>query len=70
MKKVEISTEFIKLDSAMKLSGAAAMGSDAKRLVQSGVVAVNGETEPRRGRKLYPGDVFSLDGEDYMIEKS
>ena len=52
MKKVEISTEFIKLDSAMKLSGAAAMGSDAKRLVQSGLVAVNGETEPKKPLNL------------------
>lgn len=69
MKKVEISTELIKLDSAIKLSGAAAMGSDAKRMVQSGLVAVNGEREMRRGRKLYPGDVFSLGGEDYVIEK-
>ena len=68
MSKISINTEYIKLDSAMKLSGAAAMGSDAKHLILDGKVLVNGETELRRGRKLYPGDNFSFNGKTYEIE--
>lgn len=68
MSKISINTEYIKLDSAMKLSGAAAMGSEAKYLILDGKVLVNGETELRRGRKLYPGDSFSFDGKTYEIE--
>ena len=67
--EVRITTEFIKLDSAMKLSGAATMGSDAKHFIQSGEVSVNGETELRRGRKLYDGDSFSFEGKTYEIVK-
>ncbi len=65
--EIKISTEFIKLDSAMKLAGAALMGSDAKHAIQNGEVYVNGETELRRGKKLHPGDVFSYNGNDYKI---
>ncbi len=67
MTEVKISTEYIKLDSAMKLSGAAVMGSDAKHFILGGEVFVNSEEENRRGRKLYPGDCFSFDGEEYKI---
>ena len=65
--KIGITTEFIKLDSAMKLSGAATMGSDAKHFIQSGEVTVNDEVELRRGRKLRPGDSFVFEGKEYEI---
>lgn len=66
---VKINTEFIKLDSAMKLSGAASMGSDAKHFILEKMVKVNGEVEQRRGRKLYPGDSFVFEDEIYKIER-
>lgn len=66
--QIEISTEYIKLDSAMKLAGAASLGSEAKHLIQNGEVKVNGETETRRGRKLRPGDVFSLGGKSWEVK--
>lgn len=62
MEKISISTDFIKLDSAMKLAGAVAMGGEAKRLIQDGQVTVNGQTETRRGRKLRSGDKFEYNG--------
>lgn len=65
---VEIRDEFIKLGQAMKLAGCVDMGSDAKVLLEEGSVEVNGEVETRRGRKLYDGDVFTVDGEDYLIK--
>ena len=32
-------------------------------------VLVNGEIDTRRGRKLYPGDIASFDGNEIKIEK-
>ena len=64
---VVISTEFIKLESAMKLANAVASGGEAKNLIQDGFVFVNGEACTMRGKKLYPGDKFSFQGQTYLI---
>ena len=60
--KVEISTEFIKLDSFLKFCGAAETGGQAKELVQGGKVLVNGEVCTMRGKKLRRGDMVAVDG--------
>lgn len=65
--KITISTEFIKLDSAMKLGGAVSLGSDAKHEIIDGNVSVNGTAELRRGKKLYKGDNFKYNGITYEI---
>ncbi len=51
-----ITTPFIKLDSALKLSGLAETGGTAKMFIEEGSVQVNGEVCTQRGKKLYPGD--------------
>lgn len=66
--KIEINTEFIKLDSALKYSGIAENGAHAKEMILEGIVTVNGEKELRRGRKLYKGDKFKIYDEEYEIE--
>ena len=38
-------------------------GGEAKALLETGTVLVNGEPETRRGRQLHPGDVVSA-GDD------
>ena len=43
-------------------------GVEAKDIIQDGSVTVNGETETRRGRKLYAGDVASYGGREIEIE--
>ena len=67
MKEIKIDTEYIKLDSAMKLAGVVSLGSEAKHAILDGLVTVNGETELRRGRKLRQGDSFSYQGTSYEI---
>lgn len=57
-KELKISTDFIRLDSAMKLSGAAATGGEAKMLINDEQVKVNGEICTVRGKKLHEGDSF------------
>lgn len=70
MKKIKIKDEFIKLGQAVKLAGLADSGLEAKIFIQNGEVSVNHEVDTRRGRKLYPGDVFSFQEEDYIIEQA
>ena len=60
--------EFIRLGQLLKAAGAAGNGVEAKEMIQDGQVSVNGETETRRGRKLYPGDTVSVNGEELQIQ--
>ncbi len=64
---VVIGTEFIKLESALKLANAVPSGGQAKILIQEGETTVNGEVCTMRGKKLYPGDRFSFMGQSYLI---
>ena len=51
------------LGQALKISGIAGTGGEAKVLIQFGEVLVNGEIEERRGRKLQDGDVVEVGDE-------
>jgi ribosome-associated protein len=64
-----ISTDYIKLDSFLKVVNIVGSGGEAKILIAEGQVRVNGETETRRGRKLYPGDRVELGGHKFTVEK-
>ena len=64
---VYIGTEFIKLESAMKLANILPSGGTAKLEIQEGEVLVNGEVCTMRGKKLYNGDKFEFNGQTYMI---
>lgn len=66
---VEIYTEFIKLQDALKFANAAETGGMAKTVIQDGEVKVNGEVCTMRGKKLYAGDKFSFMGCTYIICK-
>lgn len=67
MNKIEIKTEFIKLDSFLKFSGAVSMGSEAKMLILDELVKVNNEICTQRGKKLYKGDIVEFNGESYEV---
>ncbi len=62
-----VTEEYIKLDQFLKLAGAVDTGGQAKILIQSGEVAVNNQTEERRGRKLIAGDEVKLYGQSYTV---
>ena len=69
MSMIKIKDEYIKLGQAMKLSGMVSSGVEAKIVIKDGQVTVNGEVELQRGKKLYPGDVVSYNGETITIEQ-
>lgn len=56
VKKVKITTEFIKLEAFLKFAGAVSTGGEAKNIIQDSLVQVNGEVCTMRGKKLRPGD--------------
>lgn len=58
--KIEIHTEFIKLDQFLKFAGVLETGGRAKEVVTAGEVRVNGEICTMRGKKIRPGDVVEL----------
>ena len=65
---VNITTEYIKLDQLLKFAGAVAIGSEAKELISAGKVSVNGEVCTMRGKKIRPGDVVDLNGQEIKVE--
>lgn len=67
---VEITTEYIKLDSFLKLSGVSGTGGEAKELVAAGGVLVNGEACTQRGRKLRDGFTVSAEGQEFEVKGS
>jgi ribosome-associated protein len=58
----------IRLDQFLKLVAAVGTGGEAKVLIQSGEIQVNGLIETRRRRKLSAGDVVQMDDMTFTVE--
>ncbi|MCM1494912.1 MAG: RNA-binding S4 domain-containing protein [Bacteroides sp.] len=69
MEVIKLRDEFIKLGQALKAAGLVDSGVTAKEVIQDGEVKVNGETDTRRGRKLYDGDVVEFMNQTIKIEQ-
>lgn len=54
------------LDQFLKLSGICGTGGQAKVVIQSGEVKVNGTVETRRRRKLAAGDTVQYGGKTFL----
>lgn len=68
IKQIFISTDFIRLDAALKLADAASSGGIAKMIIQDGEVSVNDEVCLLRGKKLRVGDNFTFNGVIYEVK--
>ena len=68
-KDIFITTENIPLDKALKFSGIAGTGGQAKMIIQDGCVKVNGEVCLSRGKKLKDKDSFEFSNVIYNIRK-
>jgi ribosome-associated protein len=64
---VPIRDDSIRLGQLLKLADLVDAGADVKPLVASGLVAVNGQRETRRGRQLVKGDVVSVAGRSVRV---
>ena len=70
METISITTEYIRLDACLKLTGSVDTGGQAKVLIQEGQVQVNGEVCTMRGKKLSPGDTISLLGKSFQVAQA
>ena len=70
MKQIKINTEEIKLDQFLKWANIVSTGGEAKYLIQTGEILVNGEVENRRGRKLKINDIIEVKGTNEKFQVS
>ena len=66
--ELAITTEFIKLQDAMKFANIVMSGGEAKNLILDEQVQVNGEVCTMRGKKLRDGDTFTFEGMTFQIK--
>ena len=67
MREVQVKGGMIRLGQLLKVAGLVASGGEAKEVLASQAVAVNGEPEARRGRQLHPGDVVRVGEEEIRL---
>jgi len=66
-KEIEIYTETITLGQFLKWAGLVETGLQAKSIIQSGEVKLNGDVETRRGKTLKPGDIVEFEGQSFVV---
>lgn len=64
---IEVSSQPIELYKVMKIANLVGGGGEAKHAITEGYVAVNGELEDRKRRKMYDGDFFEFNQEYYVV---
>ena len=67
MRELKLKGDYITLGQLLKAESLVSDGVEAKARIKAGEALVNGEVDDRRGRKLYPGDVVSFDGEEAKV---
>ena len=68
MNEIVIKDEYIKLDAALKFSGAIGTGGQAKMVIQEGLVLVNDEVCTMRGKKLRNGDKVKFENFEFIVK--
>lgn len=64
---IEVSSHPIELYKLFKVANLVGGGGEAKHFISEGYVAVNGELETRKRRKMYDGDFFEFNQEYYVV---
>ena len=70
VRRIVISSEYIKLDSLLKFASVVSTGSEAKALIKSGCVYVGDKLCYERGKKIRHGDTVRFDNDVMLIKKS
>ena len=68
MEKLKIYTPYIKLGQFLKLAHLIDTGGQEKMFLATQLIFVNGESENRRGRKLFPNDIVKVEDKEFLIE--
>lgn len=70
LKTFRINEEYIPLIQLLKATRLAHSGGDAQRMVEEGLVKVNGNAENRKRAKIRPGDTVSALGQELQVVSS
>ena len=68
VKDVKLKTRWIRLDQLLKYAGVAESGGQAKDMSLGEEVKLNGELCLARGKKIFPGDIVTLDGVEIVVK--
>jgi ribosome-associated protein len=58
----------IELNIFVKMQGLASTGGQAKFLIRSGAITLNGTPETRNKKKLHNDDVIEINGKKYIVK--
>ena len=67
MRDVLIRAEPVELYKLLQFEGMASSGGEAKMVISEGLVAVNGETETRKRKKIMSGDIVAFAGVEIRV---
>ena len=67
VRRIAISSEFIRLDSLLKYAAVASTGGEAKVMILNGEVFLGGKPCLQRGRKIRPGDVVRIGRKSLLV---
>ena len=59
--------KYIELNTFLNISNITSSGGEAKQLIRSEAVKVNGDVETRNKRKLVAGDKVVVDGKEFVV---
>lgn len=62
LKKVMLDREPVELYRILKFEGLVASGGEAKHVIASGAVTLNGSVETQKRKKIMAGDIVIFDG--------
>lgn len=68
MKDVLINEEPVELFKILKFEGITSSGAEAKDVIASGTVLVNGIIEKKKRKKMVAGDTIEMNGEIFRLK--
>lgn len=67
VRKIHITGEYIRLDALLKFASLVSTGGEAKFLIRSGMILVDGKPCTQRGRKITAGCTVRCNGETLIV---
>ena len=62
--EIAVRGEYITLGQLLKTTGMVGSGGETKTFLMETSIRINGEHDNRRGRKLRPGDLIQVEGQE------
>ena len=66
MREVSLNHQPVELFKLIKFEGLANSGGESKKMIEQGMVSVNGEVETRKRKKIVAGDIICIGDEQFI----